>query len=350
MMNYKKFLLLLLVTSVSLLCCGFSFHKKTVSVDKTKATQQVVSESYNVAQNDVWCITFQLIWNDFMDKFSDGKPVRFVGGNPPLADELNKKLYTKDLLSDKSYYITQGKLSLKLKKEIEKAIYKKFKEKSDILDRIDWNAKDSYLFYTMLKKDFTFLTPFDKLDAQPFNRSDFVVKYFGINKKSDRKLRNNADVIFYNNSDDFAVKLNTKENEEVILYRTDNKDTFENLYTRVYKDFRNYGEFDKNDILYIPNIDVNKLISYDELCGKKLKDSNYMISQALQTIKFKLDDKGGTLKSEAAMAIMKTSLEPPKRERYFIFNKPFVLFLKEKGKDKPYYAMYIDDTKYLVKK
>lgn len=346
-MNYKKFLLLMLITSVSLLCCGFSFpfHKKHV---ETANMAPVVAETYNSKSNDIWCITFQLIWNDFSDKFLNGNPVNFVGGNPDIANELNKRTYTKDLLNEKSYYITNGKITPKLKKDIEKAVNKKFKEKSDILDKVDWNAKDSYLFYSMLKKDFTFLTAFDKLPSKKFNNSDNNVKFFGITNKSDKKLYKNVDVLFYHNRNDFAVKLNTKENEDVILYRTDNADSFENLYAKVIAKTENDTTFEKSDILNIPNIDVNKLISYDELCGKRIDETNYKISQALQTIKFKLDDKGGTLKSEAAMSVMKMSMPAPRKERYFVFDKPFVLFLKESDKNKPYYAMYVQDDKYLA--
>ena len=48
---------------------------------------------------------------------------------------------------------------------------------------------------------------------------------------------------------------------------------------------------------------------------KKIENSNVVISQALQTIKFKLDNEGGTLKSEAIMAVMKTSLMPEFEEK-----------------------------------
>ena len=46
---------------------------------------------------------------------------------------------------------------------------------------------------------------------------------------------------------------------------------------------------------------------------------------------------------------MKMSLVNPDKERDFFFDKPFVLFLKEQGKDKPYYAMKVDNTEFLVK-
>jgi len=350
-MKFRKYLLYLLVfsfCSMSFLLCGFSFFKKEKSVSETAQQQQVVKNDENL-QNNLWCITFQLVWNEFMNKFTNGKPVMFDGGNPKLADELNKKLYTKDDISSDSYYIADGKISHALKKQIEKGIYKKFKEKSDILNMINWNVKDSYLFYAMLKKDFNFLTPFDKLNSVPFNFSKENVKYFGIKDNSSKKLYSNVNVLFYNSDKEYAVKLMTKEREEVILFRTELNDTFENLYAYVKKN-TSKDNFMKHDILLVPEIKVDKVISYTELCNKKISGSDYVISQALQTIKFKMDNKGGTLKSEAAIAVMKTALVPESRQsRFFLFDKPFVMFLKEQDKDKPYYAMKIDNTDYLVR-
>lgn len=349
-MNNKKAVVTIFTIVLALFCfclCGFTFFKKKVNEQKTDVTTRVIS-NYETIQDKLWCVTFQLVWNELSDKFVKG-PVNFVGGNPLIADELNKKLYTSDILSENSYYTTYGKVSKKLKKTIEKAIYKKFKEKSDVLDMVNWEAKDSYLFYSILKKNFTFLTAFDRLDSSQFNNSTEVVKYFGINKNSDKKLKDNVSVLFYNSPDEYAVKLSTKENENVILFRTDKDDTFENYFDYVSKNSQ-FAPFEEKDELKIPDIDVNKTISYNELCGKKIEGTDFVISQALQTIQFKLDNKGGSLKSEAVIAIMKTALMPPSEEpRYFYFDKPFVLFLMEDGKEKPYYAMKVDNIDFLVK-
>ncbi len=344
-MQTKKFISSLLIVFFALGCfmlSGFTFFKKNIN-NKPSAVQ---AQSIN---NKVWCVTFQLVWNDVMDKVLNGNPINFEGGTPQIADELNKRLYTKDILNENSYYITNGKMNTKLKKEIEKAIWKKFKEKSDILDMLNWGSKDSYLFYAMLKKDFNFIQIFDRYNPDTFNDSKEKVKYFGIKEKSDKKLDENIMVLFYKSSDEYAVKLNTKEKEDVILLRTSQDDNFENLYKYV-QDNMMFDEFGKKDTLKVPDINVDEIISYSDLCGKRILGTNILISQALQTIKFKMDNKGGSLKSEAAIALMKTALAPsPERPRHFLFDKPFILFLKESEKDKPYYAMKITDTKYLVK-
>ena len=65
------------------------------------------------------------------------------------------------------------------------------------------------------------------------------------------------------------------------------------------------------------------------------------IGTAIQTIKFTLDDVGGKIKSEAGMDVMKSSLD----ERYFYVDKTFAIFLKEKSKDKPYFAARVNDIR-----
>ena len=344
-MNTKKIITCLTICGLlgtSLLTSGFRFpffnKKQEVKVEMTQGWENV--------KDSVWCITFQLVWNDFMDKFANGKPVQLVGGNPPIAAELNKKLYTTDVLSENSYYKVQGEISSKLKKETEKSIKKKLNEKSDILSMVDWKVKDGYLFYTMLKKEFTFDKAFDILDSQAFNNSDEKVKYFGVKKGTHHEVKNNVKVLFYND-DEYAVKLLTKQNEEVILLKTNKDNTFGQLYDYIALNSKE-EKLSSRDTLRVPNISMDKLISYDELCGKQIVGTNKKISQALQTIKFNLDNKGGSLKSEAVIGVVTMSLAP-EMGRNFDFNSNFVLFLKEQGKDKPYFATRIENLEYLVK-
>jgi len=67
-----------------------------------------------------------------------------------------------------------------------------------------------------------------------------------------------------------------------------------------------------------------------------------MIEKALQTIQFDLDKKGGKIKSEAGMMVSKTALMPGE-SREFAVDNTFAIFLKEEGKDNPYFAAKIDD-------
>ena len=72
---------------------------------------------------------------------------------------------------------------------------------------------------------------------------------------------------------------------------------------------------------------------------------NKEIQKAIQTIKFSLDEKGGEIKSEAAIDIPIGIGSKPKKDepRYFYVDDTFAIFLREKGKSKPYFAGRIDD-------
>ena len=90
------------------------------------------------------------------------------------------------------------------------------------------------------------------------------------------------------------------------------------------------------------------MFNYDELCNKKIKGTNFEIQGAIQTVKFNLDNKGGSLKSEAAL-IMRMNLVPVEEIRNFDFSKPFVLILKEKDKEIPYFIADIKNDALLKK-
>ena len=282
------------------------------------------------------------------------KTVEFEDGNSMLVDELNKRTFTKDMLSKDDYYIKVGKTSPKLKEEIKNELSQKFNiNVSNVLDEIDFendtNAIMGYTVYSMLMKNFEFIVPFDKLGGFRFDDSEGYVEYFGINNASDESLNQNVEVLFYNNQNDFAVKLKTKENEELILYMNETYTSFNDMYNEIEEKSKNYSgdkTFNQSDELKIPYINVDTIINYDELCGKIIKDTDQMyISNAIQNVKFTLNEKGGNLLSEATVVSEYNSLA--ENARFFNFTKPFVLFMKEENKSKPYFSLKVDNDNVL---
>ena len=319
----------------------------------------------NLSGNSAYCPTFQIVWNELANMYVDGKDVVFLNKKLEMIDNLNKKTFTKDDISDEYYYVKVGKMVLSVKKEIEKGIKDKFDETSKILDMVEWiddsnleniDNIDEYVFYTMLKRNFEFNKPFDILDEDGLFGEYKNVKYFGIDEESDKDLRKQIDVLYYNNQADFAVKLKTKDNDEIIVLRkeNDNFKTFDEVYTYLNNQTEKYKgnkEITENDFLKVPNIKFDVLKKYDELrLGIFLdKDNNEkVITEAIQTIEFEIDNKGGKLKSEALIAVKNTSImigDEPIENRYFYCNDDFYMFLKEENKDKPYFALKVDDIK-----
>ena len=202
----------------------------------------------------------------------------------------------------------------------------------------------------MLKKDFEYLKPFDKLDDGKFKGSKGKVQYFGIDKNTKGDVRDTVHVLFYNNKKDFALAITTRQNDTVYLYRTNDEKTLDKLYLDMMKKYRvsvGNPKFTKADEFKAPNIDFKAERSFDELCHKAIKGSDLMIDKAVETVEFKMDNEGVKLKSEAGIATMKAMLEPESKPRKFYFDDDYVIFLQEK--DKPYFAMRVTDAKKLQK-
>lgn len=314
----------------------------------TKDISIVLSLEDEIAENSSWCGTFNLIWNDLKSDLVQ-KDIE-ITPQLDIVKNLNKGTFNTSYLSEKSYYKTYGHPSLALKEEIEKAIQEKFNETSDILDNFNWENRnpEDYFLYAMLKKQFEFPKVFTQLEDGSF-RNHENVKYFGIDKNTEDQVREQVEVLYYNSKENFAIKLKTKEDDEVIITRGSKKQTFGDIYEEIKQKEESYEgnhNFEKIDTLKVPNITIDLKQEINELENKEFKFANgdvYRIEKALQTIQFELDKKGGKIKSEAGMMLDKAAIIEPEEPREFLVNDTFVIFLKEEGKDLPYFAAKISD-------
>lgn len=315
----------------------------------TEGVTTVLSLEDEIQNDTIWCGTFQLIWNDLKNDLVK----QDIVFNPQLevVENLNKETFTVRDISGQYYYKKIGTPSLELKKEIEDAIKQKFNETSDILDEFEWgnrNPKD-YFLYVMLKKEFKFEQAFEELENGKFRNYDNV-KYFGIKDDNSRELREQVEVLYYNSKDDFAIKLETKQEDEVILCKNPEGKTFNEIYKNINKQedkYKGNDDLQRGELLKVPNIKLNEKNEFTEIENKPFYFSNgdeYVIEKAMQTIKFELDREGGKIKSEAGMMVELNSAMigiPEKRE--FLIDDIFAIFLIEEDKDTPYFAAKIND-------
>ncbi len=333
-------------------------------------------QSRSEAKNYAWAGNFQIVWNDFMQELLKG-PVKFDGNQLEMAEQLNKKNFSEEDLSQDAYYKKWGEISPSLRAEIEESIKNKFNETGNLLNKIDWSPSQEknikkYLFYSMLKKNFTFTEQLDNLGKGSFKGIENPVEYFGING-SDKRAGNVVYTVFYNNENDHAIFLQSKQGDIVYLFRTDEDGTLSELYKKMF-DKRNEeinkihakakepGEFIdvdinatlwENDELKAPLLSFDITQNFDELCNKKIlsedKDKYYLINKALQNVQFKMNEAGVKLKSEAAMEVSEEmgilddiDIEPIK-PRYFHYTGRYAVFVSEDIVKKPYFAMLIND-------
>jgi len=378
---YKKIrILIIIVILIILLLLGFMITNKINLFDKNDTNVQMAEEITNIQTaegfevvptmsdtikaDSSWCGTFQLVWNDMKNEIVK-KDIIF---NPQLdmVSNLNKEEFNESMISEDYYFKIYGLKSLELKERIENGIKEKFNQTSDILNDFDWsenelddsNNKDirRYFFYTMLYRKFEFLQEFDKLDNGKFGNDYNDIEYFGIDKNTANSVGNQIEVLYYNSEDDFAILINTKTDDEVIFCKNPQGKNFNEIYENMNDKSNKYTGskfFEDVDEFKAPKLTFNEKREYVELANKKFETDDPVydiaeIQKAIQTIKFSLDEKGGEIKSEAAidMKMMATSIDSEiieKQPRYFNVDDKFAIFLREKGKFKPYFAGRIDD-------
>lgn len=313
----------------------------------TEGIEIVPTMQDEVYEDTVWCCTFQLIWNDLKNEIAKQDIV--FNEQVAQADNLNKSKFDSTMISDDYYYKKYGIMKINLKEEIEKGIRDKFNETSSILNDFDWSGEDNdkYFLYAMLKRKFDFYYEFDDLEKASFGNKYENVSYFGINEQTKNEVRSQVEVIYYNSKDDFAIKIHTKQNDEVIFCKENNGKTFEEIYSKIKNaKYRGNTNLTNTEKLRIPNMEFKEKKEFEELQNKPFAFSNgevYIIEKAVQTVEFKLDKKGGEIKSEAGMAVVKNALLDQEKDREFNLDDTFTVFLKEKGKELPYFAARIND-------
>ena len=347
-------------------------QETTQTQDTTKTSQTRKSDSKvtvvptmndTITADSSWCGTFQLVWNDMKKELVGGDVV--FKNDPELAmvKNLNKEDFNESMISDQYYFKIYGLKTLELKKQIEDGIKAKFNQTSDILDDFDWsedgldNPNDPdvsrYFFYTMLYRKFEFLNEFDKLDNGKFAKKYENVKYFGIDSNT-KEVGGQIKVLYYNSKEDFAIAITTKTYDDVIFCKNPEGKTFNEIYDNMNKKANSYTgsiSFKNVDEFKAPNLEFNEKREYTELEKKifNVSGGTAEIEKAIQTVKFSVDEKGGEIKSEAAIDVVveqSWSMEPEKKQdepRYFYLDDTFAIFLREEGKTKPYFAGMISD-------
>lgn len=341
--------LIFLIAIIAIILGVYKINKKEVKAyTTTEGVKAALTLVDNINYDTMWCGTFQLIWNDLKKEIGGDVITR------PLFQEfeyLNKETFTEKDLSESSYYKIYGIPSQSLKEEITKAIKEKFNEDSSILDDLVWEAESPYdrIFYAMLKKDFKFTYKFTKLENGKFNNAENV-KFFGAPADANNEIKNQVNILYYENQDDFAIVLHS-DTDDIIFVKNPTKSTFINIYDDIYakeEKYKGSAFLSRNESFKVPYISIKEKKEFEELYHKVFKDdkgNDLEITKALQTIEFNLDETGGTIKSEAGMNVkdVSSALIEEEEPRILNIDSTFAVFLVEKGKTIPYYAALIDD-------
>jgi len=336
--------------------CVFACSKEAHDASNQAKTIMTPYMEANMVEghNLVYCSTFQIAWNIMQDDIMREKIL--LEGSPTIADLLNKQLSTKKDISEPSYVAMGGEPTADFLKRLNKTLREKFGAQAPPV--VTMPSGTAILLYAFIYKNLLFDEEFERLyEPIKFHSHGTYtsLRGFGINRdpcrKSVAKLKKQVTVFDYKDENDFVVGLSSNSDDEIILAKTKPAEsllkTIKDVNARITRSKASFIE--EGEPLHIPAVELDKYHSFDELKGKHIENKGklygYYISDALQWVKFRLNEKGALLKSEA---IERIAGVPNPSKRAFIFDKPFLIYLKQKNAQYPYLAMWVENPDTLV--
>lgn len=298
-------------------------------------------------KNVVWCATMQVAWDQLRE--ITGGPVRLSEKNK-TADALNIWKFNTDNLDNESYIAMAGKGQTAIS-NIKLALKTKFKGASSPRYLPSTIMEDEWIIYSYLFQNLPFKTKFTRM-KRPFTFAGKKVESFGIDDymPDEKQMAKQVSVYDYRGADDFIVELKPSNDEHSIILA--HIPPMENLADMVYSVKKRINNSEPTMMkglatLQIPVINFDLLKTYSELENAIIKSSNPEIDgkpldTAIQSIRFKLNESGAVLISEAMLG----ALMMP--EQNLVFKNSFLVLLKKSDSRLPYLVVWIDNGELLT--
>jgi hypothetical protein len=315
-------------------------------------------------KNIIWCGSFQMAWSHLGDDVI-GEPPQ-VAGAEEICARLNAAQFSEADLPPDSYYAEAGYVRDGIRERIADEMQRRFGRKPELSAA---HPEEVIVAYAFLRANVPFSIPFFD------NREEFVftdwkgektsVKSFGIRPKDEaayRQLRAQVEVLCAGwDPSKHSIGLaeyildpcRDSEPYQLILALVEPKPTLQDTLADVEHkiatepDPRRWPphELGPNDVLLIPNFDWEITHHFAEMEGRERVFLNQgfgdlYLGRAEELVRFRLDRSGAELESESALA-------PESMPLHYVFDKPFLVYIKKRGGDRPFFVMWVDNAELL---
>lgn len=317
-------------------------------------------------KNIIWCLPFQLAWNRLKDNIIT-EPVKLTDANE-IAERLNTASQSAADICKDDYYAASGFVKDGIIEQIRTEMSQHFP--SQTMHDFEVASPDGVVAYAYLRANVKFTTPFknnpDELLFTDSRRNETPVASFGAWSGFGSvygKMREQVQVLYYTDTRDeetgelirteFALDLCRHTSPyRIVVAVTETKGTLEKTLSDLEDKIQRYsadgymGPLHETDILLVPDMFWQVTHNFTELEGSALANTRYTtcsIAQALQTVQFRLDRSGAVLSSQAPI----TAQRPP---REFVFDRPFLVYIKRRDAQNPFFVMWVDNAELLTKR
>ena len=333
-----------------------------LDVDSTKLLRTRVVATLDTplhpGTNLIWCASFQLAWKEFATALKEKQPV--VEGAEALCRQLNAAADPRDSLPVGGFYAAAGKVADGIVARIRNDMQQAFP--SVPLPKMEGFQPDDLVAYAFLEANVQFKLPYLDSDSPiPFRESRWrkpTVMMFGIGcskTNASPELRGQVSVLFYEKTgremDAFALDLDRNSSPyQLIVARLAPQATLastvkflEDQLAAVPQGGSEHG-LGGHDTLLVPEMNWRILREFVELEGRRFLNPSlreYWVRRAAQGVSFRLDRSGAALQSDAIIRMMKG------RPRHFECDRPFLIYMKKRGADQPFFVAWIDNAELL---
>ena len=162
----------------------------------------------------------------------------------------------------------------------------------------------------------------------------------------------------YATPDDFVIEIATKEKDDrlIIARMTPGatlRETVDAAMARVNATAKESpAPLTREEPFEVPILNFDVTRDFGEIVGMGVATPGFtdlVILKALQNIRFKLDERGAILKSDAAIVVGRTGAQQPVQRRSFVCEGPFLVLMARRDATTPYFAAWIANDELLVK-
>ncbi|HBO43432.1 MAG TPA: hypothetical protein DD670_05780 [Planctomycetaceae bacterium] len=333
-----------------------TFEGASTDLEQTRVVA-TLDEPMVEGTNTVWCASFQAAWKRLEEDLAKA-PVE-LEGEPALVDSLNRADDPRSIVPEESLYVAAGWTRDGIIEQIQKEVSAKFPGKTP--PEFDDNEMRVAVAYAYLQAQIKFGLPyFQNRDPLVFTAADgqrteihsFRTPLPGANV--DERLREQPSLLFENhdesyNTIDFAIDLDRHSTpSQIVVAVVEPGATLAETLASVERKAKEYaankGSRDSvHGDLIVPDMSWKVSHRYVDLLDRNFQNQELAgtwIGEARQDIDFRLDRGGAELRSEAIAMAECVSLE-------FVVDRPFLIYMKQRGGDKPYFAMWVDNAELL---
>ncbi len=303
----------------------------------------------------IWCSTMQVAWNELCGFVTGGNGAPTISNPGALAPELLKGRGSRGEIGEGSFVATAG-VGPGTIDRIRRELDETFKGQASPKLLPATIGPDEIIAYAYLFKNLEFPVRF-MTSRWPSEWGATKLDMWGWWKDSqvenEDAIRLQVKVLAYDAPDRWSVELTTKAGDErLVISRLAPGATLAATVDAA-NDLakgRESSTIKGGDMLRVPYLNFDLTESFEELKGVGVSGprGGGSISEAIQNIRFRLDEKGAILKSEAVIGVTSVPMfDEPKR---MICDGPFLIQMMRSGASTPYFAAWVANPEVLTRK